>query len=151
VHADLVLEAATEPVDRVLETTVLECGHLAAPVADDVMVVLAAGVGGLVTSCGADIHPPHQVELRKQLERSIDARDPDAPVTAPELIEDLLRGQAAGLPVQRLQYGRAGASCPVPPLLKLAERVLEPCAALRSRHAGMIPDSLRVITIPITW
>jgi hypothetical protein len=39
----------------------------------------------------------------------------------------------------------------VPRLLKLAERVLEPCAALRSSHAGMIPDSLRVITIPITW
>jgi hypothetical protein len=39
----------------------------------------------------------------------------------------------------------------VPGLLKLAERVLEPCAAPRSSHAGMIPDGLRVITIPILW
>jgi hypothetical protein len=29
----------------------------------------------------------------------------------------------------------------MPCRLKLAERVLEPCAALRSSHAGMIPDS----------
>jgi hypothetical protein len=38
----------------------------------------------------------------------------------------------------------------MPRLLKLAERVFEPCVALRSGHTGMIPDSLRVITIPIT-
>jgi hypothetical protein len=150
VHAHLVFEAAAESVDRVLESAVFERGDLAAPVADDVMVVLAAGVGGLVTSCGAYVDPPNEVELREQLERSIDARDADAPVTAAKLIEDLLRGQAAGLLVESLQHRRAGAAGPMPLLLKLAERVLEPSAALRSSHVGMIPDSLRVITIPIS-
>jgi hypothetical protein len=48
VRRDLVASPARHPVDRVLERRVLEGFDLPAGVADEVVMVLAAGVGALV-------------------------------------------------------------------------------------------------------
>ena len=51
---------------------------LAAAVADRVMVVLAARVGGLEAGGAADVDPVHQPELGERVERAVDAREADA-------------------------------------------------------------------------
>src|SRR5206468_2114771 len=90
-------EASLEPLDRTLETLVLEHGHLAAALAYEVMVVLAAGKGRLVAGSLGELHAPHQVHPGKELERPVDARDPDIAALRSKLVEDLLRREAARL------------------------------------------------------
>jgi hypothetical protein len=95
VHGDVEPLSRRQPVDRLLERAVLERRDLPAVLADRVMVVLTAGVGGLVAGGGADVEPANELEPGEQLEGPVDARDADSHVLRPQAVEDLLRGEAA--------------------------------------------------------
>ncbi len=108
VRVDDVPELTGQAVERVLEALVLEGDDLAAVLADEVMVVLAVRVGGLVAGdAAADVDALHELRRREQVEDAVDARDSDATPRAPELVEDLLGGEAAVLAGQELDDGRS--------------------------------------------
>src|SRR5215208_6764578 len=75
---DGVSEARGDPVDELLELRVLERVEAAAAVADRVVVVLAAGVGGLVTGGAVDVDAADQAESGEDVDRTVDAGQADA-------------------------------------------------------------------------
>ena len=99
---------AGSPFDLVqgaLEFVVGERLHLAAVVADEVMVVLATCVDRLkARGAGADVDPLHEAVPRQLLECAVDARGADATTPVAQLVEDLLRRQAAMLTSKQLDY-----------------------------------------------
>jgi hypothetical protein len=150
VHPDGVPQPPAEPVDRLLEPLVLERGDLAAALADHVVMVFPAWMGGLVAGGGRDLDPADQLQLRKELERPVNAGDPDLAAAAPQVVEDLLRRQAAGVPVEGFEDRKARPPGAMAGGEKLSARVGEPWAAFRSRHRFDDSEEMRVITIPIT-
>ncbi len=108
VLVDRELEALRERGDGLLEAVVGELRDAAAAVADDVVVVLAAGVRGLVAGRAvADVEPVDEAEAIEHLERAVHARDAHARVVAAQLVGDLLRGGAAVLPREGVDDARA--------------------------------------------
>ena len=90
-------------VEGALELVVGERLDLAAVVADEVVMVLAAGVGGLVTSgSSAEVDALDETLLGQQVEHAVDARDPDAAAFRAQAVEDLLCSQAAVLAAEQL-------------------------------------------------
>src|SRR3954467_12267959 len=85
---DGVSEALGEPVDDLLELRVLERVEAAAAVADRVVVVLAAGVGGPVTGGAVDRAPPEEPQPGQHVDRAIHAREPDGPLLVAQLVVD---------------------------------------------------------------
>jgi hypothetical protein len=78
VTAHGVPQAAREPLELPLEALVLEGGDPAALLADGVVVVLAPGDHGLETRAAlAEFNPLNQAKLLQDLERPVDAGDPD--------------------------------------------------------------------------
>ena len=97
-----------------LELVVGESFDLAAVVADEVVMVLAVRVEGLEAGrARPDVDALNEPILAQLLEHAVDARDPDATPLGPQLIEDLLRGQAAVLASKKLDDGAAGAAVSV--------------------------------------
>ena len=118
-----------------LELIVCECLDFAAVVADEVVVMLAAGVDRLETRrAGADVDALDEAVLAQLLEHAVDARDRDATALGPQLIEDLLRGQAAVLASKKLDDGAAGAAVSVPLRVQRGDRRLGP--GTRCAHAA---------------
>src|SRR5438876_704755 len=99
-----------EPLDRVFERFVLERSDLAAAVADDVMMVLASGMGRLVARCRPNLESVNEPHPREQVERPVDARDANQPPLRAQAVEDLLRRQTAVLVREQLKHSRAGAA-----------------------------------------
>lgn len=113
--ADRVTGLPFDVVERALELGIGERLDRAALLANHVVVVLAAGVHRLeARRSGAEVDPLHEAVAAQLLERPVDARDPDPPSLAAELVEDLLRRQAAVLPTEQLDYGTPGAPVAVP-------------------------------------
>ena len=83
---------------------------LAAAVADRVMVVVAAGVGGLEARGAGDVDAVHEPELRERVQRPVDARQADAAAGVAQAVVDLLGAQAAGLAPEQLEHLAAGAA-----------------------------------------
>ena len=105
---DREIEPLRQRRDRLLEAVVGELRDAAAVVADNVVVVLAAGVRGLVArGAVAHVEAVHEAEAVEHLERAVDARDADACVVGPQLVGDLLGGGAAVLPRERVDDARA--------------------------------------------
>jgi hypothetical protein len=90
VRADLVLEPAAEPVERPLERGVGEGLDLAAVVADEVMMVLAACESRLIPGHSAEVDALDEALLPEQVERSVDGRDSDGPIFGTQGVEDFL-------------------------------------------------------------
>src|SRR3954468_11324944 len=88
-------EALGEPVDELLELRVLERVEAAAAVADRVVVVLAAGVGGLVTGGAVDVDAADEPQPGQHVDRAIHAREPDGPLLVAQLVVDRLGAEAA--------------------------------------------------------
>src|SRR5262249_37876925 len=87
-----------EPVDRPLEAAVLERLDLAAGVAHEMVMVVAAGMDRLVAGdAGAKVDPLHEALRGEEGEDAGHARDAHASPGRPEPVEELLGGQAAGL------------------------------------------------------
>jgi hypothetical protein len=98
VAGDGVAGPALDLTEGALELVVGECLNLAAVVANEVVVVLAARVDRLeARSTGADVDALDEAVLAQLLEDAVDAGDPDAAAFRAQLVEDLLRGQAAVL------------------------------------------------------
>lgn len=119
---DRELEALRERGDGLLEAVVCELRHAAAAIADDVVVVLAAGVRGLIAGRAvADVEPMHQSQAIEHLERAVHTRDAHARVLGAQLIGDFLRGGAAGSPREGVDDARARGAAAKP--LALERRV----------------------------
>src|SRR4051794_13628449 len=79
VIGDVELQIARQARDRLLQTTILERDDASAAVAHEVVVMLAAGMRGLVPrSPLTDLDTRDEVELVELLERAVDAGDPHA-------------------------------------------------------------------------
>src|SRR3954469_8750400 len=108
VRVDGVRHPAREPLDRGLEVAVLEGGHLAAALADDVVMVVAAGGDRLVAGDAlGGVHPASQPEAVQQVERPVDGRDAHVLAALLKAVGDLLGGDAAAQLGERLDYRRA--------------------------------------------
>jgi len=124
-----VYRVSFDRVERALELVVGERLDLAAVVADQVMMMLAVRVQRLEASrARADLDALQEAVSAELLEGAVDARDPDRPAPVAKLVEDLLRGQAAGLLTEQLDHGAARAAVPVPPRAERGERLLSPRA-----------------------
>ncbi len=132
---ELVPELAAEPVESRLEPVVLEGDDRSAPFADDVMVVLPARVSRLVPGhTFAHFETLHELRAREEVECPVDARDADAPVAGPQVVEDLLRSEAAILFREELDDRRTRTARAVPCATKLLERVLAPIGLDSAHH-----------------
>jgi hypothetical protein len=68
-RVDRMVDTPRERSDRLLEPLVLERRHASAAIADEVMMVLAARVRGLVARRAvAHVEPLHEAELVQQVE-----------------------------------------------------------------------------------
>jgi len=102
VPSDVVSEARGDAVDPALQIGILEGVALAAALADRVMVMLPAGVGGLEAGAAVDIEPVDEAQRGEHLQRSIDAREPRrATGVDAQAIVDLLGAQAAVLELEQ--------------------------------------------------
>ena len=123
-----------ETVDRPLEPGILERLDLPAAVADEMVMVLAAGAHGLeARDPRAEVDPLEQPLGREQLEHAVDARDPDLAPGGAQTVEDLLGGQAAVLPGEQLDYRSTRPAVPQALPVERLEGRLSPLA-----HALMI-------------
>jgi hypothetical protein len=129
VPTNRVTEALTDVIDEPLELRVLERVHLPAAVADRVVVVLAARVGGLVASGSVEVDPVDELQARERVQRTVDARKPHGLAAVAEAVVDVLGAQAAVLPREQCQHLFARAAGPVPGAGQLAMRVIPPLGA----------------------
>lgn len=98
-----VAEAPGRPLERALERLVRERLDLAAPVADQMVMMLVIAprrleAGDPVTG----VHTLDETELGERVERSVDARDPDRVSRGRNPVVDLLGRAAAVLAVEVL-------------------------------------------------
>src|SRR5829696_5701926 len=126
VGADRVAQPLAEPVDQPLELRVGERVLLAAAVADRVMVVVAAGVGGLEAGRPGDVDAVHEAELGEGVERAVDAGQTHRTAAVAQAVVDLLRAEAAGLAPEQLEHLAAGAAGAVPGTRELLTGVVGP-------------------------
>ena len=114
-----------------LELVVGEGLDLAAVVADEVVVMLAAGVHRLeARGAGADVDPLDESVLAQLLEDAVDAGNPDAAALRAQLVEDFLSGQAAILSPEQLDDRSPRTAVSVPLRLKRGDGGFGPGARL---------------------
>jgi hypothetical protein len=129
VAGDGVARPAFDLPEGAFQLIVGERLHLAAVVADEVVVVLAARVDRLeACGAGADVDALDEAVLAQLLENAVNAGDPDAAAFRAQLVEDLLRGQAAVLAPEQLDHRAAGAAVSVALCLQRRNRRLGPRA-----------------------
>jgi len=123
---------------RSLELVVGEGLDLAAVVADEVVVMLAAGVHRLeARGAGADVDPLDESVLAQLLEDAVDAGNPDAAALRAQLVEDFLSGQAAILSPEQLDDRSPRTAVSVPLRLKRGDGGFGPGARLgRGAHGA---------------
>ena len=92
---DRVAEALRDALDQLLELGVLEGVEAPAAVADRVVMVLAAGVGGLEAGGAVDVDAADEAEARQHVDRAVDAREADAALLVAQPVVDRLGAQAA--------------------------------------------------------
>ena len=139
---DRELETRRQRRDRLLETVVGKLRHAPAAVAHDVVVVLAAGMSGLVASRSVpDVQPVHQAQAVEHLEGAVDAGNADARMTGAQLVGDLLRRGAAVLPRQRVDHTGACGAGPEALALERRMRVRAPGGIVAVAHALMVAET----------
>jgi hypothetical protein len=120
-------------VDGVLEAVVTERLDSAAVVANEVVMMVPAGLGPLVPcSTRPEVDPVDEPELRERLEGPIDARDPDGRPLLPNLCMDVGDREATALGGHGIDDRDPGPTGPEPGPAKRYPRVLAP------GHARMI-------------
>jgi hypothetical protein len=113
VHRHVVPPPAGDAHDRSLERGILERLNLAAVVADEVVVMLAAGIRTLeARHAVTEVDPLHEPELVEAVEGAVHAREPNASSRATNAVVELLGGDAAVLSTEELddRAARAAAS-----------------------------------------
>src|SRR6266540_3556804 len=127
VRVDGVLHAARELLDRGLELAVLERRDLAAALADDVVVVIAARVDGLVAGDPLGrVDAAGQPEAIEQVERAVDRGDADVLAALVQAVRDLLGGDAAAERGKRLDHRGARHAQAVAVAFERVARVSDP-------------------------
>ena len=97
-----------QPLDRALELAVLERGHLAAGLADEMVVMVAARVDRLIARHAlGHVHAPREVQAVEQIERAVDGRHADVAAALVQAVGDLLCRDAAAQVGQALDDRRA--------------------------------------------
>ena len=118
---------ARYPRDRGLERRILERLDLAAVVAHEVVMMVAADEGRLEPGHAVpQVDPLDEPELVEPLERAIHARDADARPSGAHEVVDLLRGQAAVLLAHELDHEPPGCSAAPAQLAKTPEGGVRP-------------------------
>jgi hypothetical protein len=137
VSADRVPQPAAEAVNRLLEWRVLERGHPSARVAHHMVVVLPAWDHRLVAAAPfSHVDPLDEAHPVQEVDRAVDARDPDSPPLRAEPVGYLLGGQAAVLPREMLDDGAPRAAGPIPGALQPPVRPLGPLRSSALSHDG---------------
>jgi hypothetical protein len=70
-----------------IQRTLLELGHAAAVLADEVVVVV---LGQLVARAAAEVEPAYQPQLREQIQRPVNSHNPDPRTTGPNPLQALV-------------------------------------------------------------
>ena len=142
--AHLVVEPTRDSRDRSLELGIRERAHAPADVADQMVVVLAAGERGLVAGgARSDVEPLHEAEPLEQLERAVDGCDPDPLV--PEPVGDVACREHAFLLTQQLDHPGASSRRAVAGIPDASFRVLGPSFVIRAARWGRTgPDGCSV-------
>src|SRR4051794_35002861 len=134
---DGVSEALGEPVNDLLELWVLERVEAAAAVADRVVMVLAAGVGGLVAGGAVDVDAADEAESCEHVDRAVDARQPDAALRRAQAVVDGLGAEAALLAGEQAEHLLARAAGAVARPRQLAPGMGLPFAALHGHSLAV--------------
>ena len=113
-----------DATQRTLELGVGERLHLAAVLADEVVMVAVALPRLVVGRAGAEVDPPHEPALGEQVEHAVDARDSDLPSLSAQGVEDLLRAETALLPAKQLDHSAARSAASKPSLRERGEGLL---------------------------
>jgi zinc transport system substrate-binding protein len=128
VRGDGVAAAVRHALDRRLEDGVLERLDLAAVVAHEVVMVIATRVGGLeARDPVSEIDALDESERVHSVERTVDARDPDATAACTDGVVDLLRREAAVLLAEELDDEAPRAAAPAARPAQPHERGVHPC------------------------
>jgi hypothetical protein len=139
------LEPPRKALDRPLEVTVVKWDDASTRIAEQVMVVLAAGIDELVTRAAIpELKMRDQPVLSEQLEDAIDARARYRLLASAQLVLDLDRGERAGLTGEQVDQGVSGPRLAVSGLVKHPSGVCGPLPAVWRRHGV---DSIRAPTI----
>ena len=132
----LVPEPSRHPLERPLERLVRERLHLAAVVADEVVMMVAVRMGGLEAgNAVADVDSLHQPELVQQVEDAVDGGDADRAAAGADAVEDLLRREATGLRPEVVDDHASGAAAAVAGGTEPAQRMIRPRHLARRAHA----------------
>jgi hypothetical protein len=106
VRRDLEVASAPEPLDRALETAILERHESAAAVAQEVVVMPAAGVGWLVAgNPGAEVEAVDESELLELFQGPVDAGAANDVPPAAEFAFDLVGADCARSGPEALDHG----------------------------------------------
>jgi hypothetical protein len=134
-----VLQPSRETLELALQALVLEARHAPADLADGVVVVLASGDYRLVAGHSfAELDPLHEAELVEEVDGAVDAGDADVVLGAPQLVGDLLGGEAAGLPAEKADDRLARASGAVAGVTQRLTRGVLPLELAGTAHAGSL-------------
>jgi zinc transport system substrate-binding protein len=144
-----VAAAVGDSRDGGLERRILERLDLAAVVAHEVVMMVAAGVRRLEPGDAvAEVDPLDEPELRHALERPVHARDPDSASAGAHLVVDLLSRKAAVLLAEEFDDEPPCASAPAARRAKAVERDVGP----RRRHVDNDTRSHRRATVlSVRW
>ena len=116
-----------DSLDRRLERGVLERLDLSAVVADEVVMVVAAGVGGLeARDSVSQVDALNEAQVGHAVEGAVDARDPDPSAARANAIVDLVCREATVLLTEELHDDAASASTAAARLAEACERGLRP-------------------------
>ena len=170
-----------DALDRRLERRVLERLDLPAVVADEMVMVVAAGVGRLVAGDAvAQVDPLHEPQLVHAVERAVHACDADTGAARARAVMDLVRREAAVLLTEQLDDLSSRAATAAAGLAQPDERRIRPgghgdndtrsqrratvirvralllilLTLLASGCAGSAPDSQRTVLAsfyPLAW
>ena len=88
--ADLVLEPASDPLERLFERGVGEGLDLPALVANEMVVMLAARESRFEAGHSSKVDALHETALPEQVEDSVDGGESDGPACVAKSVEDLL-------------------------------------------------------------
>jgi hypothetical protein len=145
VRVDGVVDARGERADRLFELGVFEGGDAAAPVADEVVVVVAAGVGWLVAGGAvADVETLDEAQLTEQLDGAIDAGNAGWLTAGAKRIGNLSSGQAAVLLGEEVDHVGASGAAEVAGLDQAVGGIFSPVLV---RHVRMIVGSHRSLEV----
>lgn len=138
-HAET--EAPREPVQRALEVAVVERHEAPAGVAEQVVMMHAGGINGLIAGYRvAQVQTADQASLLQQVEDPVDARASDTALALAQQVFDLERRQRALLRREKFDDRGARSATPVPRLVEYRPGVLRPLRPMDCGHAGKLSD-----------